>query len=418
LLFVLGEFPSVSETFVLDQITGLIDRGIEVTVLARRPRVPSPEHLAVARYDLRARTRYYPDTLGTRWRARREVADWFRAAPGQAFRALARSLRLDLYGLDSLALGPLQRAAAARDVPAVDVIVAHFGPNGLKALELRDLGITNAPILTVFHGHDLSRWTRRHGLLGYRRLFSSAERILAISEHGRARLIALGCPPEKVVVHRMGVNVSGGPAIAAPTPSDARATDFQVLSVGRLVEKKGFEFALRAFRLALAEHPGLRYQLVGDGPLRASLEALAVELEIADRVTFHGQLAREDVETIRSGAQLVLVPSVTATDGDEEGIPVVVMEAMTAGIAVIGTRHAGIPELVIDGETGLLVPERDSRALAEALGRLIGDPALRARLARGARARVALQHDLGRQNDELARLLSGVARPPQTSERG
>jgi colanic acid/amylovoran biosynthesis glycosyltransferase len=407
-LFVLGEFPSISETFVLDQITGLIDRGSDVAVIARRPRAPSPEHRAVMDYDLRTRTRYYPDTLRRRWGARRELATWFDVAPTEVARALARSLRLDLYGLDGLALGPLQRAVAARDAGPVDAIVAHFGPNGLKALGLRELGITAAPIVTLFHGHDLSRWTKRHGPLGYRRLFARTELMLAISEHGRARLIALGCPPEKVRVHRMGVN---SPEIS-PTPlrpASAPDEDIHVLSVGRLVEKKGFEFALHAIRQGLGAHPNLRYHLVGDGPLRASLEALAAALAIAHRVTFHGQLARDGVDAIRQRADLVLVPSVTASDGDEEGIPVVLMEAMAAGVAVIATHHGGIPELVVDEETGLLVPERDSEALAHALRRLIDDAPLRARLARGARALVLRQHDLERQNDELATLLDRVA---------
>jgi colanic acid/amylovoran biosynthesis glycosyltransferase len=130
-------------------------------------------------------------------------------------------------------------------------------------------------------------------------------------------------------------------------------------------------------------------------------------------VTFHGQLAREDVATVRGRADFMLVPSVTAADGDEEGIPVVLMEAMAAGLAVVATRHGGIPELVVDGETGLLVPERDGPALARALGRLIADPQLRLRLSRAARARVLRQHALDRQNDQLANLLWRVAGKPQ-----
>ena len=142
LLFVLGEFPVVSETFVLDQITGLIDRGMEVAVLARRPRLPAPEHRAVAEYGLMTRTHYYADTPAERFRALPQLATWFGAAPLSALRALARSWRFDLYGLDSLVLGPMHRAAAAREAQPVDAVVAHFGPNGLKALQLRELGIT------------------------------------------------------------------------------------------------------------------------------------------------------------------------------------------------------------------------------------------------------------------------------------
>ncbi len=407
-LFVVGEFPAVSETFVLDQITGLIDRGVDVAVLARRPHAGAPIHRAVAEYQLLSCTHYYPDTPLERCQALPGLASWLGTAPSTALRALVRSLRVDLYGLESLALGPFQRAATARGAKPFDAVVAHFGPNGLKALQLRELGITQAPIVTVFHGHDLSRWTSRHGTRGYRRLFAKTQLVLPISEHWRARLIELGCPVEKIRVHRMGVNVSTLPFVP-PRALGPHATEIHVLSVGRLVEKKGFEYALRAVCSALSQHPNLRYHLVGDGPLRASLGALAEKLEITRRVSFHGHLPRDRVEALRRRANVMLVPSVTARDGDQEGIPVVLMEAMACGIPVIATRHSGIPELVVDDETGLLVPERDDRALADALGRLIREPVLHRRLSHAARARVSERHDLKRLNDELANLLKQLS---------
>lgn len=409
ILFVVGEFPAISETFVLDQITGLIDRGLEVEVLARRPHAGSPVHRAVEDYQLLSCTHYYPANLLERCQALPQLARWFAAAPLGALRALMRSLRVDLYGPGSLALEPLQRAAAARGSKRFDAVIAHFGPNGLKALQLRELGITNAPIMTLFHAHDLSRWTKEHGAERYRRLFSRGDLMLPISQHGRDRLVSLGCSVEKICVHRMGVNVSSLAFVGSSVPR-APATEVNILSVGRLVEKKGFEHGLRGVGLALSAHPNLHYHVVGDGPLRPALEALAERLDMLGRVTFHGHLARDRVEALRRRANVMLVPSVTAGDGDEEGIPVVVMEAMASGVPVIATRHAGIPELVIDGETGLLVPERDGKALADALGRLIREPGLHERLRQAARAKVAAQHDVNRLNDELTEILKKLTR--------
>jgi colanic acid/amylovoran biosynthesis glycosyltransferase len=228
--------------------------------------------------------------------------------------------------------------------------------------------------------------------------------MLPISEHWRRRLLELGCPPEKVRVFRMGVALD----TFEFRPRRAEGAPVSLLSVGRLVEKKGFEFGLRAFAGALHAHPGLRYDIAGDGPLREPLERLARELGLAERVRFHGRLLRSEVEQLRRRANILLAPSVTDGEGDQEGIPVVIMEAMASGIPVISTRHSGIPELVVDGETGLLAPERDAPALVAALDRLLAESELSERLARAARERVAALHDQARLNDELAQLLGEV----------
>ena len=357
-----GEFPTISETFVLDQITGLLARGIDVSVLARRPRAGEQQHPSVSEYQLMERTHYYRPLLGN-----------------------------------------LGRAWAVRSASACDVVLAHFGPNGLRALELRRLGFVRAPIATVFHGHDLSSWTRRHGRDAYRRLFEGTELMLPVSDRLRDRLVDLGCPSPKVRVHRVGVSISD--AAARPRVVDAEPN---VLSVGRLVEKKGFQYGLRAFAHARGELAGLHYHIVGDGPLRGQLETLARELGVRAHVTFHGQLTRERVEELRRSAGVVLVPSVTAASGDQEGIPVVLMEAMSSGVPVVATRHSAIPELLIDRETGLLAAERDVVGLAEAVVRLMREPLLAEQLGRAARVRVATLHDLERLNDDLASLLQSL----------
>lgn len=414
-LFVVGEFPALSETFILDQVTGLIDRGFEVSIIGRPPVGGAPVHGAVEAYELRRRTYHYPGTARERLRDLPTTLRRLDGSPRGAWITLLRSLRVDRYGLDSLTLGPLCRAARAQSAAPFDVIIAHFGPNGVKSLELRDLGISKAPLVTVFHGHDLSRWLRRHGPHAYRRLFLAGELMLPISDHFRDRLMELECPPEKIRVHHMGVDVASFAHTASSAWSGTRGPS--VLSVGRLVEKKGFEYGLRAIAQARLARPEIHYHIVGDGPLRPWLSARARELRIEAHVTLHGMMARGALSAIRREMDVMLVPSVTAADGDTEGIPVVVMEAMACGLPVIATRHSGIPELVRGDETGLLVPERDPDAIAAALHRLCSEPELRERLRRAARQHVAAHHDIARLNDELAQLLTGVARHCAASRR-
>lgn len=413
-LFVVGQFPALSETFVLDQITGLLDRGFDVHVLGIRPPPAAPRHAAVELYGLAQRTLYYATPLGGRLRDVARLMTWLRAEPLRVVQTLGRAAVHEHVGAHLLG-----RALALRGAEPFDAVIAHFGPNGLKTLALRDLGLLGAPMATFFHGHDVSRWLEEHGLRSYAPLFSRSELMLPISEHWRRRLLDLGCPHQKIRVHRMGVDLVQFPYLAPSLPTE-RTSPFNVLSVGRLVEKKGFEYALRGLAAALPSHPTLHYHLVGDGPLRAFLQELSEQLGLRDHVRFYGQLTREEVSGVRAGAHITLVPSVTASDGDQEGIPVVLMEAMGSGIPVIATRHSSIPELVVDRETGLLVPERDSGAIAAALTLLVQQPGLAQELSAKARDRVARQHDLARLNDELARtvgeLANGAASPAAASE--
>jgi colanic acid/amylovoran biosynthesis glycosyltransferase len=153
-----------------------------------------------------------------------------------------------------------------------------------------------------------------------------------------------------------------------------RGEPVRVLTVGRLIEKKGLEYALRAMRLVIEREMNVCYEIIGDGPLKPTLERHIDELNLASIVTLWGA---RDIDFVRqriADSHLFLLPSVTAADGDEEGVPVSLMEAQASGLPVLSTRHSGIPELVADGESGILVPERDAEALAAALVRLIENP--------------------------------------------
>jgi glycosyltransferase involved in cell wall biosynthesis len=148
--------------------------------------------------------------------------------------------------------------------------------------------------------------------------------------------------------------------------------------------------------------------LVGDGELRAELERRIAREGLSDVVELRGALPHQEIPAVLAGATAMVLPSVTSRDGQMEGIPVALMEAMAAGVPVVSTRLSGIPELVRDGETGLLVPERDAPALADAMERLAGDPALGARLAAAARRAVADEFDRERNVARLVELFASV----------
>lgn len=158
--------------------------------------------------------------------------------------------------------------------------------------------------------------------------------------------------------------------------------------------------------------------IVGDGPLRASLESLIGELGMSNVVRIIGAKSREDVARVVGAAHLFVGPSVTARDGDMEGIPVALMEAMASGVPVVATRHSGIPELITDHASGLLVPERDSQALAEAIRWLVDHPEQWLPLALAAHDAVARSYNAKRLNDQLVDLLERPGRGDTEKVRG
>lgn len=250
----------------------------------------------------------------------------------------------------------------------VDLVHAHFGTAGVLVRDAcRQLGL---PLVVTFHGYDITVQatdanTNRLGM-GYGRqrqaLLRDADAIITVSQYLAGRLAECGAEPAKVHVIPCGVDTSlfG----ATPVPDTRR-----ILFVGRLVEKKGCDDLLRA---VAAGARSATVTVIGDGPLREALSRLARELNVS--AEFLGPQSHDRVRAEMCRAQLVALPSRTAADGDQEGLPVAALEAAASGRPVVGYRHSGIPEAVVDGHTGLLAIEGSVAGLAVALAELLDDP--------------------------------------------
>ncbi|MFM1804077.1 MAG: hypothetical protein RL136_956 [Planctomycetota bacterium] len=399
ILVIATRFPLASETFVEQQCADLVRLGHRVEILtlqegdgswtAARPADRLPERTRCAHLGAPLATRLMRAPARAARLAARSPASLLRAATPIGGR---RAINGQFLAIADTIAAPRR----------FDLIHCHFGPAGVVAAELLRAGLLSGPLSVGFYGYDLTREPLRRGRDLYRGLFARASLLLPHSRYLADRLIALGAPADRIHLHRLGIDLSRFPA----TDRSARTGPATALAVGRFVEKKGFEYLLRAFARAATD---MRLRIVGDGPLRPALEQLAHELGIAPRVTFTGWLPPAGVAREMHEADLLVTPSVTAADGDMEGLPLVVIEAMATGLPVIGTAHSGIPEIVVDGETGAVVPERDIEALAAALGRL-DDRATRAGLAQASRGRVERAFDgtsLAEQLCDLARALRG-----------
>jgi colanic acid/amylovoran biosynthesis glycosyltransferase len=361
----------LSETFISEQIRHL--RGVDVVVLGIR---------------FQNRDRF-------------ELPAGHVINPGATAGGLIREI---LY----ITTGRSARLDTAIAEEKVDLLHAHFGVEGLYALPfaLRH----GLPLITTFWGFDATM-SRRELLLSGKpawvryalfadRLRRRGTLFIAVSEFLRSRLIQSGFPPERTIVHYNGVDLT------AFAPAQHDSDDLTILSVGRLVEKKGIEYLIKAFALVAAQMPEVRLEIAGEGPLRRSLERLTSECGLAARVSFRGSLPHRAVATLMQSSSVVCQPSVTAADGDAEGLPTVVLEAAATARPLVATRHSGIPEIIVDGKTGFLVAERDVEALADRLLSLLGNVELRKRMGEAGRKRIEEKFDLRKQAKRLEEIYS------------
>ncbi len=402
LLFSAPSFPKVSETFVTGQILGLHQLGHRVDVFTTHPgNVADPQlrqelSSAIGHLLLPPLTPHNPDLD---WLAQRRWPNWLTRC------AWARLLRVVTDPGFRRSRYPIRKGAALLCNPGYDAIICHFGPAGAMLQQMRDIGLIRAPLVTIFHGYDLTNYLERVPRDYYRNLFERGDLFLPISDRWQDRLAELGCPPEQTRVQRLGTDLDiFTHAVRRPSPDEP----VRLMSVARLVPKKGIEYGIRAVgRLAAAGVP-VTYDVIGDGPLRRELATLADELGLTDQVTFLGPRAHSEVAALMRDHHILLVPSVTDADGGMEGIPVVIMEAMASGLLVVASRHSGIPEIVRHGETGLLAPERDDTALAACLQAVVPDPDRWASLVHTARDLVHSEYDLQNQNARLAEIIAGL----------
>lgn len=397
-LFV-DQFPKLSETFILNQIDGLLERGHEVTIFPCR-------HSGETRLQGIIENRhlmdvvYYPVDTGTTFlgkiRLRLHLAilrmKYAKSIAGLR-KAFAQYPHVGGWHSALMRAEPL-----LRHENKFDLLFAHFGPNGLRASWYRDAGLVSAPLVTVFHGFDLSTYLNQHNDKVYEPLFRNGDLFLPISRYWQEKLIETGCHPERIKVHHVGIDCE---QFAFQPRTYSKGEPVVLISVVRLVEKKGIEYAIRAMVEVVASGKPVAYRIIGDGPLLEPLKDLVAQLKLNDHVSFLGTKTSEEVMEELSGAQLFLAPSVESDNGDMEGIPTVLMEAMATGMPVISTWHSGIPELVEDGVSGTLVGEREVSNLAFAIVTLMDSPERWAAMGQFGRQKVLEEFNIQTLNTQL-----------------
>lgn len=273
----------------------------------------------------------------------------------------------------------------------------YFGHTGVHLLPF--MRHWAKPTLVSFHGMDIMLRNEEPGYNERLRiLLETVPLVLARSESLAARLVDLGCDPSRIRINRTGVPMEGFPYLAHSPPADGA---WRMIQASRFIEKKGLEVTLTAFAEFRKKYPNSELTLAGEGPLENQVKDLARRLEIAGSVRYPGFLGQSELAEAYRSAHLFLHPSQTTKAGDQEGVPNAMLEAMASGLPVVATVHGGIPEAVHSGHDGLLVPERDSIALAKALFEIAENPATYQSFSRNAAQSVRENFEHGR---SIARL--------------
>lgn len=358
ILFVLHEFPKYNQPFILNQITGLIDLGHEIFIYANHKKNVHISSI-IEKYKLLEKTyyQYLPE-----------------------------------------------------DFNDVDIIYAQFGLDGYVGLMLKEVYGLSGKLVTCFRGDDISKFifsnikgkkSHQRGrfrvpcyfLDMYKLLFDAGDYFLPVCNYFVGKLKVLGCDFRKIGVHHSSIDVD---SFQFKKRKKQVNESINIVSVGRLTPLKGMKYLIKAFAKVIEKNKNekLKLYIVGDGPEKEALLDFVYDLKIENDVIFTGSLAHEKIKQILYKSHIFVLSSVTEFDGTEEGIPNALMEAMATGMPVVSTKHSGIPELIIDRETGFLVEECNVSELALTLGFLVQNPQAWLRVSRKARRYVKSFHDI------------------------
>jgi colanic acid/amylovoran biosynthesis glycosyltransferase len=408
--FFVGSFPAVSETFIIDQVAGLLQRKHNVVIFALHQGDTAVLQPKVAAFRLMERVQVIsaPRSLFQRFAGLvRGLALCLRYKP-RVFQKIASQ---SLDSRQGLLVERIRRAIQTfylapyfvRQAP-FDLIHCHFAPVGVVAESLRRAGLIDGPLITTVHGVDVTAHARRYGSEVFTLLFRNAEAFTCSSDYMAHVLQGCGCPANKIVRFKLGIELSAFP----PRPPQLPVPNFRILTVARLTEKKGHKYSIAAMAKLRFKYPSLHYFIVGDGTLREELARQIEDLDLTNHVSLVGWKTGEGLRQFYDQADVFLLTSVQSSTGDTEGQGLVLQEAQAIGLPVICTHHNGFSEGIVPDISGFLVPEYDSDAIADRLDEVFQNSEFRRSAAIAGRRFVEAEYDLERRNDCLVELYNIV----------
>jgi len=364
--FFVGQFPKLSETFIINQVTGLIDQGFDVTIFANHRPKENIQHDLVKEYDLYNRTNYVKSPTSYIEGANlllKNIVKLARYYPGhikELTSIVSRGKDLPIYVSNLLYFLEYNES--------FDICHAHFGPAGKNWSFIGDMA-DQGPFFVTFYGYDVSRLVHPNNYDYYNDLWSSCDQAIGITNHIKTKMILLGCPEEISLKHPIGIDTDK----FSFSPLDYKS-ELKVTTIARFVEKKGIKYAIDAVADCVDKGINIQYRIAGDGPLRSEIEDQIQARNLGDNVKLLGWQSQHEISSLLKNTHISLQPSVTATNGDMEGQALVLQEAQAMGVPIISTYHNGIPEGVLENKSGKLVSERDSQSIMSAIQYFVENP--------------------------------------------
>jgi colanic acid/amylovoran biosynthesis glycosyltransferase len=347
ILMVVGSFPVIHDICVLNQITGLIDRGHDVHIFAFSKGDCTNVQKDVIQYNLINKTT-------------------FKKLPS--------------------------------NVHTYDIVMFQFGH---RIFDIKKQYKFKGKVVVCLRGYDITVFLNNNPH-AYDAYFDRCDLFMPVCEAFKKTVEAIGCPSHKIVVQHSAIDCSKFKFKLRELPQHGTIT---IVSSGRFIEKKGFEYVIRAIAQLVEKYPCIHYMLIGDGALKGEYEKLIKELDIEDKVTLHGWCTHDDYIALLDRAHIFVLPSVTAKNNDQEGIPNVLKEAMAMGLLTVATDHSGNGELIEDGITGFLIPERDVAAISQAIDYVVTHQDQWSSIQVAAVHKIRREFDKEKENDRLEALL-------------
>lgn len=400
--FIVTFFPRLSQTFVLNQITGLIDRGHHVDIFANQVENENVLHEDIRKYEQYWRVFYPIKVPSNKFLRLRQAGCYFRKNYHQGFRTLINSLNVVKYGRHAASLRLAFKVMPFADKPPYDVIHCQFGPNGNIAVFLRSIGALRGKIITTFHGYDIRQGLEDGGRI-YSELFKKGDLFISISPYNYQNMIDFGLAEEKVVYHPVGIDLKkfsycrNGRQVKNKIP-------VRLITVARLVPEKGLGYAIHAIHSLLQNYPSLNleYNIIGSGPLIEELSELIEVLHLDKVVHLLGAKDQTQIIHALDNSDIFILPSVA------EALPVVLMEAQSTGLPVIATKVGSVDKIILNEKSGFLVPPRNVDILADKIYYLCNHPEMWHVMGKAGRHNVENNFDIHKLNDRLENIYQAL----------
>lgn len=392
--FIVSQFPSLSTTFILNQITGLLDRGYEIRIFALSKPKEKDAHSDVKKYQLLDRV-YYINI------PQRKIKRIFKAVFLLIINFHKAPIKI-LKAFNVFKYGNLPKTLTLTFIYALipflkekfDIIHCQSGTHGNIGAALRQIGIKST-VITTFHGNDIRSGLENGGRI-FNRLFKFGDCFLSISEYNYDNLVRFGADPEKIIPHPVGIDIKKFPSRKQTGGIESPDT-IRILTVARLVEVKGLPYGIQAIYELRKKRPGLqlKYRIIGGGPLEEELRRLVSDLGLNDVVQFLGPLEHDRVIKNLTQSHIFLLPS------RAEALPVSLMEAQAACLPVVATSVGAVSEVIVDGESGFLVPPKKIDVLVEKLEYLVEHPEIWPKMGQTGRKHIEENYNIDNLNNQL-----------------